>query len=352
MKSISMSKAMKKIISISIITVLFISLFISCGDKETKTASSIQTDKLESVAVGAEKIYLKYKFSKGETFKYKLTTISTNEEAVEADSIMKSKGSQTLSYIFDCEILDVDEDNVAEISLKVSNIKFDAEINGTKVSYSSSAKISDQEKLKFMEYETIYNTPYRARVNQRGEVLDVSRIEKMVEKMNAMSPQKQNLTTDQKVQYAQQLGESAIRPITQMLFRELPANDVAKDSSWIRQYPQQMGTMRIDNTAKFTVIDFVKVGDNKAAKINASLSAVASGPRQGTENGITYNFGDPKIGGYGTIIFDFDSGKLIKADTGTDVKMSIRMEGKDSMGKVRKTKRTTNSVNKNLVELL
>ncbi len=124
---------MKKIISVSIITVLFISLFISCGDKETKTASSIQTDKLESVAVGAEKIYLRYKFSKGETFRYKLTTISTNEEAVEAVSIMKSKGSQTLSYIFDCEILDVDEDNVAEISLKVRILSSTQKSTGQKL---------------------------------------------------------------------------------------------------------------------------------------------------------------------------------------------------------------------------
>ncbi len=343
---------MKKIISLSFISFLFAALFISCGGKETKSGSSIQTDKLESVSVGADKVYLKYKFSKGETFRYKLTTISTNDEVVEADSTMKSKGSQTLTYIFDCDILDVDEDNVAELSIKISDVKFNGEMNGQKISYSSSAKISNEEKLKFMEYETIHNTPYRARVNQRGEVLDVSRIEKMVEKMNEMSPQKQNLTTDRKVQYARQLGESAIRPITQMLFRELPANDVAKDSSWTRKYPQTMGSMTIDNTAKFTVIDFVKVGDSKAAKISANLSATVTGPRQGTENGINYNFSEPKIGGDGTIIFDFESGKLIKADTGTDVKMSMRMEGKDATGKVRKTKRTTSSINRNLVELL
>jgi hypothetical protein len=174
----------------------------------------------------------------------------------------------------------------------------------------------------------------------------------MVDKMNEMSPQKQNLTTEQKLQYAKQLGESAIRPITQMLFREMPTSNVGKDSSWTMQYPQQMGTLRIDNTAKFTVLDFVKVGDNKAAKINATLSASVSGERKATENGITYIFGEPKISGYGTIIFDYERGKLVQADTGTELKIAINMEGKDSLQKLRKTKRTTSSVNKNLVELL
>lgn len=343
---------MKKIISVLLVVCVLVTVFISCGGKETKSGATIQTDKLESVSVGNDKIYLKYKFSKGETFKYRLTTVSTNDEVIEADSTMKSKGNQTLVYVFDCEVLDVDEDNVAELNLKVSDIKFSAEINGKKVSYSSSAKISNEEKLKFMEYETICNTPYRARINQFGEVMEVSRIEKMVEKMNEMSTQKQNLTTEQKLQYAKQLGETAIRPITQMIFREMTKNNVGKDSSWAMQYPQQMGTLRIDNTAKFTVLDFVKIGDSKAAKINANLSAVVSGNRKGVENGVTYTFGEPKISGYGTIVFDYENGKMIKADTGTEMKMTMSMEGKDSMGKLRKTKRATSSANKNIVELL
>lgn len=343
---------MKKLISTIFIFVFLVTAFISCGGKETKSGTAIQTEKLESVTVGDEKIYLKYKFSKGETFKYKLTTISTNNEVIEADSTIKSNGNQTLVYVFDCEVLDVDEDNIAELNLKVSDIKFNADINGKKVSYSTTAKISNEEKLKFMEYETISNSPYRARINQFGEVIEVSRIEKMVDKMNDMSPQKQTLTTEQKLQYAKQLGETAIRPITQMLFRDMPKNNVSKDSSWIMQYPQQIGSLRIDNTAKYTVLDFVKVGDNKAAKINANLTAVVSGERKASENGVSYTFGEPKISGYGTIIFDYETGKLVKADTGTEMKMSMSMEGKDSMGKLRKTKRTTSSANKNIVELL
>lgn len=343
---------MKKLISVLFVIGALVTIFISCGGKETKSGTAIHSDKLESVSVGDEKIYLKYKFSKGETFKYKLTTISSNDEVIEADSTIKSKGNQTLVYIFDCEVLDVDEDNIAELTIKVSDIKFNADINGEKVSYSSSAKISDEEKLKYMEYQTIYNTPYRARINQLGEVIEVSRIEKMVEKMNDLSPQKQNLTTEQKLQYAKQLGETAIRPITQMLFREMPKSNVGRDSSWNMQYPQQLGTLRIDNTAKYTVLDFVKVGDNKAAKINAKLTAVVSGERKATENGVTYSFGEPKISGYGTIVFDYETGKLLKADTGTEMKMTMSMEGKDSMQKLIKTKRITSSANKNIVELL
>ncbi|MFZ5948985.1 MAG: DUF6263 family protein [Stygiobacter sp.] len=333
-----------------IVLVLFA---VACSKNEKKEENKpIQTENLERISIGNEKVNLNYKFEKGDKFKYSLTTKSQNEEIVVADSTMKSKADQTLKYIFDCEVIDVDEDKTAEISLVVSSINFDIDINGQKIHFDSNQKLKDEDKQKFLEYIVIHNTPFRARINQYGEVIEITRVEKMVDKMNSLSPQKQNLTTEQRSALAKQLGESAIRPITQMLFREFPHNEVGKDSSWEKRFPQPLGSMTMENIAKFTVVDFVKINGDKAAKISAQLSAKFSGKKEGTENGITYNFGEPKINGDGTILFDFENGKLIKADTGTKMEITLTMTGKDSLQKTRKTKRTTISTNRNIVELI
>ena len=342
---------MKKLLSVITLITFLIVAFIGCGKKENKGAG-IQTDKLESIAVGNEKFSLRYKFEKGETFSYKLSTQLNNKEIVKADSTATSEVNQNLYYVFECEVLEVDEDQTAEMNIKVSAISLDATFNGKKINYKAGGKVSQEDKMRFMEYETIYNTPYRARVTSKGEVIEVSRIEKMVEKMNNMSPQKQNLTAEQKSVYAKQLGEQALKPITQMVFREQPDQQIMKDSTWEKRIPQQLGTLTMEKIAKFKVLDFVKVGSDKAAKISALLSASFSGSNEGTENGITYNFGNPKISGDGMIIFNIDAGKLVKADTGTNSVITVTMTGKNSLQKSSKTVRTTTSVNRTIVELL
>lgn len=343
---------MKKVIYLFTLSLFLFVVACNKNDNKDVAKKSIEPEKLENISLGDEKVYLKYKFQKGDKFKYSLTTKSQNEETVIADSTIKSKAHQTLNYIFDCEVIDVDEDKTAEVSLVVSSINFDININGQKIHFDTNKKITDEEKQKFLEYIVLHKTPFRARINEHGEVIEISRVEKMIDKMNSLSPQKQNLTTEQKSSLAKQLGESALRPITQMLFREFPNKPVAKDSSWERKFPQPLGTMTMENIAKFTVTDFVKVNGDKSAKISALLSAKFSGKKEGTENGITYNFGEPKINGDGTILFDFENGKLIKADTGTKMEMTVTMSGKDSLQKTRKAKRITTSVNRNIVELI
>ncbi len=337
--------------------ILLLSIVIACGKKDDKpngsksNASAITSDALESISIGSEKLFLNYKFKKGEKFRYKLTTLSETDESIHTDSVMRSNSSQTLSYIFDCEVLEIDQETIAELLVKVSSIKLDANINGTKVTYYSHADYSPEERLRYVEYETVYNIPFRARVNQKGEVVEVSRLEKMADKLNSFQPQKQDLTSEQRADLIKNLS-SAVLPLTQMIFRELPSKPIAKDSTWEKIYPGNIGSFSLENTAKYRVVDFIKIGDERAAKISADLTVKYSGKGQGIENGIHYNFAEPKISGGGVIFFNIDSGKLVKAETGTNVEVSVKLEGKDSMQKMRRTTRNDMTKSKNIVELL
>ena len=60
---------------------------------------------------------------------------------------MKSTADQTLTYNFDIEIMEVDQDNVAELSINISSISFNGNINGEKINYDSKATLSRQTKI-------------------------------------------------------------------------------------------------------------------------------------------------------------------------------------------------------------
>lgn len=332
---------------ISIIAVTLI----GCSKSEKQSGTG-PIDKLEVVDLKGEKVQLEYKFAKGDQYKYKLTTITTSEESIQADSTIKSTSSQNVSYVFDVEVIEVDQDKVAEVSINISSINVNASFNGQTIKYDAKAEKSKEDKTKFLEYETIYNNPFRARVNKLGEVIEISRLDKMIDRMNSLQPQKQNLTAEQKSQLSKNLGDMALRPLAQLIFREMPKNSVAKDSAWVKRYPGQISVFQSDNTAKFTVLDFVNYNGDKAAKISADLSVIWSGNKKGEENGVKYSFDDPKAGGDGIIIFNIEEGKLVNAETSTRLEIGVQIQAKDALQKTHKTYRKEITANKNIVELL
>jgi hypothetical protein len=344
---------MKKNIVISFLVTASILILMACGKSEEKsTTVTADMDKFEPIEIKDENIQLRYNFSKGDKFKYKLTTVTNSEESVKTDSTINSKLFQTLTYIFDLDVLEIDEDKVTEIGITISSIKLEANVNGQLITFDSKGEYTPEEKQRFLEYATISNSPYRARVSSRGEVIEVTRLDKMIEKMNELQNEPQKLTIEQKAQLSKNLSEAALRPLTQLIFRELPEKSVAKDSTWTRNYPAQMNVFNIQNVALFKIDDFINIDGNKGAKISANLSATWSGNKKGEEEGVQYQFDDPIISGNGKIIFDIDNGQLIKAETLTSIELSVEVKSKDSLQKMQTAKRNEKSTNKNTVELL
>lgn len=336
---------------------LLIVIGIGCGKKDEKqntkpAVSSEELNNLKSVDLNGQKVFLKYKFEKGEKLRYKLITVTSSQQTIKADSLMKSVGDQTLTYFFDIEVLEVDADNITELSLNISQIIFDGQANGQKLHYDSKTNVSKEDKVKYAEFETVSNTPFRARVNQKGEILEVTRIDKMVDKMISLQPEMQKMTADQKASLIKNISDGELKPRTQLLFRELTTNEVGKDSTWQKSTPANLGVFKLENIINYKVIDFVKVGDDKAAKLSAVLSVKWSGDKKGTENGVNYLFEDPKVTGGGTILFNVDKGKVIRGETTTNVEMGVQIDAKDAAKKMKRTFRKDTSMNKNIVELL
>jgi hypothetical protein len=352
-----------KIIKIVIVLFLFVAIF-GCGKKETKNASENKQSQsltnsdaykeLEKINIGNDKITLQYQFKKGEKFSYKLTTFSSMDQSVQSDSLIKQKSNQTLIYEFDIIVLDIDNNNVADLGITVSSVNIDANINGKSYQYDSKAKNSKEDKMKFFEYETITNSQYHAKVNQKGEIIDVSSVSKMVDKLIAAQPpqSKKPITSEQKVMIANNIINSAIKPVTQLLFKEVSGKIIAKDSTWVKKYPSTIAVFQLDNNANYKVNDFVKLNNIKAVKVALNLVVKSSGQKQGTENGVSYNFEDPRITGDGIVFYNLENGRVLKSETSTKVEMNVQITSKDASQKLKKTTRKDISINKNIIELL
>ncbi|GEM_PF-922592 len=336
---------------------VFVVIGIGCGSKDEKQSnkpavSAEELNNLKSIGMNGEKVLLNYKFEKDEKLRYKLITVSSSQQTIKADSLMKSVGDQTLTYFFDIEVLEVDPDNIAELSINITQIIFDGLINGQKLHYDTKTNTSKEEKVKYVEFETVSNTPFRARINHKGEILEVTRVDKMVSKMLTLQPEMQKITADQKAALLKNISEGELKPRTQLLFRELTSNEVGKDSTWQISTPANLGVFKLENIITYNVNDFVKVGDDKAVKLSALLSVKWSGNKKGTDNGMNFLFDDPKVSGGGTILFNVDKGKVIRGETITNFEVGVQIDAKDATNKMKRTFRKDISVNKNIVELL
>jgi len=330
---------MRKIYLLMFVMILTISLFISCGKKEEKLT-------------GSEKVNLVYKFEKGDKFRYKLTSIITTEESVKADSMMSAKSNQNDVYVIDFEVLDVDVDTVAELNATITSINVNIDANGQKLNFDPGKAPNKEEQQKFWQYAIQYNSTFRARVNKYGEVIEVSRLEKMIDKMNSLQPQPQTISPAEKAKLSRDLADGIIRPFTQLIFRELPRKSISKDSTWEKKYSSQITVFKTNNTAQFKVDDFVLTGEDNAAKVSVTLSASSEGEKNAEQNGVKYYFEDPKISGTGSILFNIDKGLLAKSETLTTVELVANIEGKNALQKTVRTIRRDISTNKNIIELL
>ena len=121
-------------------------LLLACNDKktaeeETKEISLTQVDSSDLVTTEVEYVYesflLRYKFNEGDSYNYRLTVISQSEQNIEADTSLTQSFNQTVKYAVNFQVIELDEDSVAELKCTVSAINLDADLNGEKVSYKS-----------------------------------------------------------------------------------------------------------------------------------------------------------------------------------------------------------------------
>jgi len=342
-----------------IIVLLAALLFMSCTKKEkpvekritgtADTSGVLQTVKDETPP---KDVSLSYILKKGQQFTYRLTSISSSIQTIISDSTMQQNLKQTINYLFQFTVNDVEPDNIMDLNVNLQSVELDATVNGQKISYQSGSKMDSLDRMKFIEYESVVHNPFSIRINPKGDIIDIFKVDKIVTKYLTMQGLIDSLNTEQKKQFRENISETALKPLMAQIFRILPKHNVGIDSLWTNTYISQIGVFEVTNTAKYKLTGFEKLDDERLAVIDAGLDIKSKGKEKATEKGINYEFKKPEATGSGTIYFNINKGCIEKSKTTTTLKMSLKMNMPKSPRGPMKATRNDYIENTNILELL
>jgi len=327
--------------------ILFLALIIiSCGEnKDNKKNSATETVTLKDGPIALE-----YKFNRNDKFSYKMKTLAMQTQSVKTDSTVETKIEQIVEYVFDFDVVDVDAEKISEFNVTISDIKVEVTANNKKFTYKAGTPVKEEDKKNFVEYEAMYNTPFRIRIDKIGEIVEVTRINKIVDNILKLQGVNDSVTVQEKQQFATNLSESAIKPLVQQLFRRTPTQKINTDSTWVFKYPSNLMVYKVENTTVYKVKSFQKMNDKLIANIDLNLQTIWTGNNTANDRGIAYTFGEPKISGSGNILFNVDRGLVQKSETGTKLEISVTM--KANAPRPMKAIRKDVTENKNYIELI
>ena len=296
--------------------------------------------------------FIKYKFKPGESFKYRMTVISQNEQNMKTDTSMTARLEQTLIYIIDFKTLSLDEDSVAELQCTFSSVNLKANANGTEISYQSGSLIDSTEKVKFAEYESFVNNPFNIRVGKHGEIIDIYKIDKIMNRFLSLRGLTDSLKAEDKVVFKEDMNNRSIKPVIAQVLREVPQHKMAKDSTWsYKRESLPVMVFQIDYTNLYKVEKLEMLGDDKIAIVDGIVQTKINGNQTYSERGINYQFDKPISTASGKIYFNLDKGLIQKSRTQTRMETSYKMEMPTPQGTKKGSAREVIS-NVNVLELL
>lgn len=345
-----------------LVLIVFSLLLISCGEKNNQPEKNLtdkekytfdSTDiKTEGVDNSGKPFLIQYKFSKGDKFIYRLTTISDNTQKITIDTSITSNVNQKVVYLLDLNVKEVDEEGNTEVEMKISSLKLDALANGQTFSFEA-GKDKDTSKIKqFAEFQALYNNPFSVRFNKKGEVLEVYKADKISNKFLELRGAIDTISAEDKNFVKQDLINSVLNPLVTKIIRKVPEKQVYKDSTWeMQQKPVAMMVYQINYVNKYKLESVEKLKDDRIAVIDAGISFTFTGQPKVTQGSVTYNFQKPLSTAEGKIFFNVDKGIQIKSRTKTRLELTYSMEANTPKGK-QKGKRTDVVGNTNILELL
>jgi hypothetical protein len=311
----------------SVLLLVSVLIFISCSDEKNQGELPETPDKKSDR--GPVKL-INYSFEKGGKIDYKLNTKITSSQTIESDTAFTSSSTQDVTYTLDLEVLKVDDNNIADIAIRIKKIIATAEIDGDKVEYDSKYIYSSRERMIFADYESIKGKTFKVRISAIGEVLEIYDVSRIVDELISIKSKGQKITSEQRRKFQQSFKEQGLAPLVQQLFKTLTNEKVGVESQWSYKYPSMLGSFQIENIATFQVKEFYTENNDSLAKLNAHLAVKWYGQNQIQEQGVNYTFSDPNITGFGTIDFNMTEGWVEEAESTVRMEMNVTMDSFDT----------------------
>ena len=338
-------------------------LFSACQQKKTEEeqksteeiASTFDSTALPTTKVEMDEsqaFILKYNFIPGESFRYRMTAISQSEQSIETDTSMTATMDQTLIYVINFKTLSLDKDSIAELQCTFASVNLKANVNGTEFSYQSGSLIDSTEKVKYAEYESFINNPFNIRVGKNGELIEIYKTDKIMNRFLSLRGLTDSLSVQDKAMFKEDISNGSIKPLLVQILREVPEHPLAKDSTWsYKRESLPVMIFKIDYTNLYKIEKFEMLGDDKIAIVDGVVQTKVNGNQTYSERGINYHFDKPITSASGKIYFNLDKGLIQKSRSQTRMETSYQMEMPTPQGTKKGSAREITS-NTNVLELL
>lgn len=309
-------------------------LLTGCGEKDGKdgdsskngnSGSGANADLVSKDSIG-EKATLIMKPSKGDVFKYKMKAITVSSEKSPMTKDKEISSKQDIEYYFSEEVTDVASTGIITYKIVFDSIYIISSVESSdsavSLTYNSNIKDSIYAKPDFIQYNSIMNEEFFARVSPAGEVSEIYGLEKVYD--NMFKALGDTLDDAQKETLKNSFGKEAIQAVLQQQFQIFPENAVYKDSSWTRSYDTQIMVFPVKNILNYKLIDIQEVNKDNIVKIEADL-AVEFMEKDIKDERMSYKVEEESTGGKGTIEFNLSKGCLVSKQTKTNIDLSLKL---------------------------
>ncbi len=348
---------MKKFLVVLFLSTIIFGCSKKASDKPEDLSAKLKADtteiKTSPIDNPNQKFDIKYKFEKGKVYQYRIASFSEDNLVIKADSNIVQKMKQSVIYIMNIDLANVDKDGIMEFTCEIKSVLFNAAVNGQMLTYQSGITKDSAELEKYAQYESLINNPFSVRVGKAGGILEIFRADKVVNKFLGLNKKLPASTTQEQRDYLNNsITQGALKPLVTQIFREMPTNTIAKDSSWAFAQPATPFLIfKLENTNLFKVNGLEKFNSDTVAIINAGLKSTVTGDTKYEERGAKFNFTKPVTSADGSIYFNITKGCVQKSNIKTHVHVFFTMEAPTPKGK-QKGNKTEDITNTNIIELL
>jgi len=315
---------------------------------ESQNKFNFDTTDIKAVPVANQnQLYLlRYKLQKGNTYNFRVTAISKDEQTISnKDTTMSQNMEQTMIYNLGFDVTDIDADSTMEMKTTINSIKVDGSAGTQKIQYQSGLTKDTAEIHKYAEYESLVRNPFNIRISKLGDLLDIYRVEGIVNKLLKIRGYADSLKSEEKITLKNDITESVLKPILNQIFRKMPDNKVSKDTTWkIEQPATSLMVFQVENTTIFTITGIENLNGDIIADIQGGLKTKISGKNTLNQQGVNYEFTKPETSGGGKIYFNITKGLLQKTKTSSSVKIGVSMESRGQKGNKKEIITNTNIV--------
>jgi hypothetical protein len=320
------------------------------SSKLTVDTTEIKTIPIENANLNFSTLF---NFQKGKTYQYRLASIIEDNKTLKIDSLISQTVKQSTVYLSNISLTDVDKDGVMEFSCDFSSILNNTIANGQVFNYQSGKSKDSTTVQNNAQYEALIDNPFGVRVGKNGGILEVFRIDKIVDKFLLIRKAPPTITNEQKEELRNSIIQGELKPLLNQIFREMPSKSLTKDSTWTNPRPAaEFYVFKLENTSLFKVAGLEKYGNDTLAAIDAGLKSVVSGDTKVQKDGATYNFKRPQPTASGRIYFNMSKGCIQKSDEKTQYNISYTVERPSRTGGIQKGTITEIVNTSNSIELL